>query len=32
MWLPYLAMATALVPLIFMGLGYLYAGRKDKKR
>jgi hypothetical protein len=32
MWLPYLAMATALLPLVFMGVGYLYVGRKEKRR
>jgi hypothetical protein len=28
MWLPYLAMATALLPLILMGVGYILLGKK----
>jgi hypothetical protein len=28
MWLTYFAMATALLPLIFMAVGYLFLGPK----
>jgi hypothetical protein len=31
MLLPYLAMAAVLLPLLFMGVGYLVLGRKRRK-
>jgi hypothetical protein len=31
MWLAYCAMVAALVPLVFMGIGYFFMGRKDQR-
>lgn len=31
MWLAYCAMAAALVPLVLMGIGYLFLGRREGK-